>query len=200
MAPATRSRLRAPERRTLVEAAAAKLFAARGYAGTRLDDVAAEAGVTKPVLYRHFASKKALYLFLLERHQERQAAFRAPAAASGSGGAPLERVLEHWFAGVQEHPETWLMIFRDTTGDAEIQGARQAAQASARAGLAAFLVPQADGRLTDQEIDTAAELLRSAMAGLALWSLEHPEVTCRQLADLVDRAVRGLLSPPPRPS
>ena len=39
--------------------AADGLFAERGYAGTRLDDVAAAAGVTKPIVYRHFESKKA---------------------------------------------------------------------------------------------------------------------------------------------
>jgi hypothetical protein len=48
---------------------AGRLFARDGYAGTRLDDVAAAAHVTKPIVYRHFESKKALYLALLDKHE-----------------------------------------------------------------------------------------------------------------------------------
>src|SRR5689334_5973187 len=62
-------RLRAPERRQVVLDAAGRLFGERGYEGTSLNEVAAAAGVTKPILYRHFDSKRALYLALLERHR-----------------------------------------------------------------------------------------------------------------------------------
>lgn len=42
------------------------VFADRGYSGASMNDVAEAAGVTKPVLYQHFASKKALYGELVE--------------------------------------------------------------------------------------------------------------------------------------
>ena len=68
------------------------------------------------------------------------------------------------------------MIFHDTTGDAEIQGARAAARENAR-GLIATYLAGARPTASAAEIEPAAEeLVRSAMAGLALWSLEHPEV------------------------
>lgn len=51
----------AGERRDLIARAAGRLFAERGYAGTRLEDVAAAAQVTKPIVYRRFGSKKGLY-------------------------------------------------------------------------------------------------------------------------------------------
>src|SRR5262249_32044482 len=91
MAGAERRRLPAAARRALIEAAAARLFAERGYAATRLDDVAAAANVTKPVLYRHFETKKALYLALLERHRAQLPRFvqpRAPAAPPRRSGSP----------------------------------------------------------------------------------------------------------------
>jgi AcrR family transcriptional regulator len=40
---------------------AREIFAERGYQATTMDDVAAAAGFTKPILYQHFASKEALY-------------------------------------------------------------------------------------------------------------------------------------------
>ena len=55
------SRERAPHRevkRDAVVRAAAKLFTARGFKGTSLDDIAASLGVTKPTLYNYIANKE----------------------------------------------------------------------------------------------------------------------------------------------
>lgn len=51
-------------RRALADAALA-VFAERGYAAARLDDVAARAGVTRGALYHHFADKAELYLSVI---------------------------------------------------------------------------------------------------------------------------------------
>ena len=59
-------RMRAPERRKQLLEVARKVFAARGYHVVTMDDVAREAGVTKPILYDHFPSKRDLYRDLLE--------------------------------------------------------------------------------------------------------------------------------------
>ena len=191
METTTRARLRAPQRRAVIEAAAARLFAEHGYAATRLDDIAAAAQVTKPILYRHFASKKALYLALLVRHREQQLSLAPPAGPPLVGEPTLPMLLERWFDQVHEHAQTWRMIFRDSTGDADIQAARTAARENARGLIAAYLVgaghiPSAD------EIEPAAELVRSAMAGLALWSLDHPEVPHAFLASLINQIVLAL--------
>ena len=45
---------------------ALELFAQRGYRATTMDDIAEAAGVTKPLLYQHFSSKRALYLELVD--------------------------------------------------------------------------------------------------------------------------------------
>ena len=42
------------------------LFAEHGYSATTMDDIAEAAGVTKPLVYQHFDSKRALYLELLD--------------------------------------------------------------------------------------------------------------------------------------
>jgi AcrR family transcriptional regulator len=59
-------RLPADERRRQLLAVACDLFAATGFHDTSMDDIAEAAGVTKPVLYQHFPSKRALYGELLE--------------------------------------------------------------------------------------------------------------------------------------
>jgi AcrR family transcriptional regulator len=55
------------ERREQILDAATRAFARTGFAATGLDDVAAEAGVTHVILYRHFASKNELYRAVLDR-------------------------------------------------------------------------------------------------------------------------------------
>ena len=58
-------RLPAAERREQLLSVAITVFAEKGFHNTSMNDVADAAGVTKPVLYQHFASKRALYLELL---------------------------------------------------------------------------------------------------------------------------------------
>jgi AcrR family transcriptional regulator len=60
-------RLPRAERREQLLDAATRAFARAGFAATGLEDVAAEAGVTHVILYRHFASKTDLYRAVLDR-------------------------------------------------------------------------------------------------------------------------------------
>jgi AcrR family transcriptional regulator len=59
-------RLPAEERRAALLEISCRLFSEGSYRGTTTADIAREAGVTEPVLYRHFASKRDLYLACLE--------------------------------------------------------------------------------------------------------------------------------------
>ena len=60
-----RTRLPAKERRTAVVETACRVFAKSSYRGSTTAQIAREKGVTEPVLYRHFASKRELYLACL---------------------------------------------------------------------------------------------------------------------------------------
>jgi AcrR family transcriptional regulator len=61
------TRLPAAERREQLLETAVDLFARRGYAGATTAELARAAGVTEPILYRHFASKKDLFIAVIER-------------------------------------------------------------------------------------------------------------------------------------
>ena len=63
---ASRARLPAPERRAAVLECACRVFARGSYHGCTTAEIAREAGVTEPVLYRHFDSKRELYLACLD--------------------------------------------------------------------------------------------------------------------------------------
>ena len=60
-------RLPRAQRREQILAAATTAFARNGFTATGLDDIAAEAGITRVILYRHFESKTDLYQAALDR-------------------------------------------------------------------------------------------------------------------------------------
>lgn len=62
------SRLPRDERRGQLLIAASEVFVDRGYHAAGMDEIADRAGVSKPILYQHFASKLELYLAVLARH------------------------------------------------------------------------------------------------------------------------------------
>jgi AcrR family transcriptional regulator len=73
-----------PARRAAILAAAAGAFAERGFADTAMDDVAAAAGITRLIVYRHFDSKEDLYAAVLQHVRDRLA--EELALASGARG------------------------------------------------------------------------------------------------------------------
>jgi AcrR family transcriptional regulator len=68
---ATRPRLAAVERRAAVLDTACRIFSKGSYRGTTTAEIARESGVTEPILYRHFSSKRELYLACLDQAWER---------------------------------------------------------------------------------------------------------------------------------
>lgn len=188
-----RKRLPGAERRELILASAARLFGERGYAGTTLDEIAAASNVTKPILYRHFASKKALYLALLERHRDDLPRFFERVPSGLSFEERMEAILGAWFAYVEEHGYAWRMIFRDSGGDREIHEFRRGNQDRARDVLAGFIRSQKG--IPKRQVEPLAEFLRAGGAGLALWSLDHPEVSRATLVATASRVLAAVSTP-----
>jgi AcrR family transcriptional regulator len=185
-----RRRMPTAERRATILRAAGPLFARDGYAGTRLDDVAAAAGVSKPILYRHFDSKKALYVALLDRHEADLPLFfeRVAGVAPDLGAEALVRlILEHWLDYVRENRHAWAMLFRDGSGDDDLRRRRLEVSVRAREVMAAFVAGVGGERVPADQVEPTAELLTSGLAGLALWWIDRPNVPKRALVDVAAR-------------
>lgn len=76
----------ADESRQRVWAAAAEAFARRGFDGAKVDEIAAEAGINKAMVYYHFADKVTLYRAILQ--DMFAAVARATAEVRTAGGDP----------------------------------------------------------------------------------------------------------------
>ena len=100
-----RHRLSAVERRAAIVESALALFAERGFRGTTTRELASAVGVSEPVLYQHFATKKELYTAIVERMVE-QASRRFCASLDEIGEQPDD---ERFFRWVGETTLSWFL-------------------------------------------------------------------------------------------
>jgi AcrR family transcriptional regulator len=189
-----RKRLPVAERRALIVQAAGRLFGERGYDDARLDDIAAEAGVTKPIVYRHFDGKRALYLSLLERHREDLDSFAGAIPAEGDLEQRLRAVLEVWIDYVETHSYAWKMLFRDTGGGAQVMAFRRDVHARARTVLVDIIRSLAGRSIPRRELEPLAELMSMGMGSLVLWWIENPGISRAAVVDSITRVWLGVLT------
>ncbi|MGA2520870.1 MAG: TetR/AcrR family transcriptional regulator [Acidimicrobiales bacterium] len=118
-------RLPADRRRQQLLDVALTLFAQRGFNPTTMDDIAEAAGVTKPLLYQHFLSKRALYLELVDTVADTMLEAIGKAAAAAVG--PRQQVeggFAAYFHLVVTHADAFRLLFgSDVPNDPELSRA-----------------------------------------------------------------------------
>ncbi len=123
-------RLTAEQRRDQLLAVALELFAQRGYRATTMDDIAEAAGVTKPLLYQHFSSKRALYLELVDAIAQNLLAAISRAVSEADG--PRQQVelgFAAYFRLVVSHEAEFRLLYgRDHADDEELGRALRAVE------------------------------------------------------------------------
>jgi TetR/AcrR family transcriptional regulator len=130
-------------------AAAAGEFAARGFAGARVDRIARRARVNKAMLYYHFGSKQALYDALLRRTFA-EAAARVRAIADGDlpPADKIDRVIEAIAAFVEEHEHFPAIMMREIAeGGAHLDAATLAELAAVPRAVGAIVAEGVKRRL-----------------------------------------------------
>jgi TetR/AcrR family transcriptional regulator len=127
-------------------AAAAEEFAARGFAGARVDRIARRARVNKAMLYYHFGSKQELYRALLRQTFAAAAARLQPIVdAAAPADEKIDRVIETLAAFIRDHAFFPAIMLREI---AEGGGRLDAATLKALAAL-----PRAVGAIVQQGVD-----------------------------------------------
>jgi AcrR family transcriptional regulator len=197
---ARHQRLPAARRRDQLIDAAIGAFGQSGFHNTSMDDVAEAAGVTKPVLYQHFPSKRQLYQELLETIG---AELTEAVTSSATAETPHQQVLagfRAYFRFVAERPSAFRLLFGT--------GSREDEDFTATIGevedrLASVIAAYISAGLDDQH----RSMLGYAIVGLAevtgrKWATGHQpldpargEQLAQQLAELVWAGLRGLPKP-----
>jgi AcrR family transcriptional regulator len=171
-----------------------------------MDDIAEAAGVTKPVLYQHFRSKRALYLELLDDVGARlmEAITKATATASGPRHQ-VEAGFAAYFRFVAVHENAFRLLFGSL--------ARRDEEFSAAVRRVEDSIAEAVAALIDADIDAAHQrLLAYAVVGMAEGASSHvvtrrgqrqdgtgnrmididPDELARRIAELAWAGLRGV--------
>jgi AcrR family transcriptional regulator len=193
---ASNSRLSAARRRSEIEAAATTLLARKGVGATTMADIATAAGVTKPIIYRHFDSKQELCVALLERYRDELVAvplaeFRP--GADEESREQIERMLDAWLGWIEAHPDAAQLLFTPIPGESEEALVQRELFARQRGTQAAVVREFAPG-LDDREAEPLGEAIRAALGGVALWWLERPDVPREVPAQALVRMVEGTIA------
>jgi AcrR family transcriptional regulator len=121
----TGARLPAAERRLELIETAVRVFSEGSYRGTTTAEIAREAGVSEPILYRHFASKRDLYFAALEHvWAQAQAAWETAVADAPDVLAALETMGRGHFAVrdcKHQLSELWVQALSEATEDPELR-------------------------------------------------------------------------------
>jgi AcrR family transcriptional regulator len=186
-----RRRLPGHERRVLILEAALRTFAANGYDGAAMDEIALAAGISKAVVYDHVASKRDLYTQLMDAIRSEiertvEEALRAPGA---NGEERVHAAVEAIYGYVEEHPEASRLLVLELQG-ANVSAIGREMEERVTHHIARTLA--SDPGLfcghpdRARQLEILAELFKSAVLGLTSWWYRTPGV---DRADLVERTV-----------
>ncbi|QEU93846.1 TetR/AcrR family transcriptional regulator [Streptomyces kanamyceticus] len=196
-----RTRMTGAERREQLLDIGRTLFAAKGFEGTSVEEIAAKAGVSKPVVYEHFGGKEGLYAVVVDREMR---ALLDMVTGALTAGHPRELLEQAAFA-LLDYIETYTDGFRILVRDSPV-----AQSTGTFASLISDIATQVEdilgqefkGRGFDQKL---APLYAQALVGMVAltgqWWLDVRKPKKAEVAaHLVNLAWHGLdgLEPKPR--
>lgn len=175
----------------LILEAALRTFAANGYDGAAMDEIASAAGISKAVVYDHVASKRDLYTQLVfairdEIEQTVEAALRSPGV---TGEERVQAAVDAIYRYVEEHPEASRLLVLELQGTSVSTSGREL-EDRITDHLTSLL--GSDPKVFDGHPDRArqlvilAEIFKGTVLGLTSWWYRTPEAS---RADLVERTV-----------
>jgi AcrR family transcriptional regulator len=106
-------RLTASARRTQLIETARAVFAKRGYEATSMEEIAAKAKVSKPIVYEHFGGKEGLYAVLVDREMDYVVSRIAEAIGTGTPRQRVERAAMAFLSYVRDQPDGFVVLSRD---------------------------------------------------------------------------------------
>jgi AcrR family transcriptional regulator len=171
------------ERRAQILETATTTFAHAGYAGTSLEDIAREAGVSRVILYRHFESKADLYRAVLDRAYERL-------AATVPGPEFSDASVDGLVSAAAEDPAGFRLLFQHAAREPEFREEMDKFRAEmvtlAHRQLARIIRSRAWSRW-------AAELATTVAIEAVLAWLDAGQPDPARTPDRVRQAIRGVI-------
>jgi AcrR family transcriptional regulator len=188
-------RLSADARREQILEVALEVFATHGFHGASMNDVAEAIGVTKPVLYQHFDSKRDLYQALIDEVGNRLLANIAKATAEATDGrSQTELGFRAYFRWVSDDHDAFRFLFGSgTRRDDEFNAAVRRITAEAARAVAPLIAVDIDER----HRTTLAHALVGLAEGASRLLVDRgdefdPDEIAKEVADLAWAGLRAV--------
>jgi AcrR family transcriptional regulator len=110
----TRGRMTAAERREQLVDISRGLFAERGFDGTSIEEIAARAEVSKPVVYEHFGGKEGLYAVVVDREVRRLLGMMQDSLKAEHPRVLLEQAAFALLDYIEQAPDGFRILVRDS--------------------------------------------------------------------------------------
>jgi AcrR family transcriptional regulator len=158
------------ERRDQLLLVARKIFAERGFQPTTMDDIAKEAGFTKPILYQYFESKTELYREIVNQTAEKLlTSLRVAVGEVESPRAKIEVAFRVYFEMVVEETDAFRILFIHSH-----EGETQGDLRNVELGLVSFLEPLIAVRIKpDHRRQLAAGVVGIAEGAATAWLIQQ---------------------------
>lgn len=189
-------RLPAAERREQLIGVAISVFAQRGYHTTSMNHVAEAAGVTKPVLYQHFSSKRELFVELLTEIGDQLRTRIAKATADAPGPRQqIEAGFRAYFEYMDTHTDAYRVLFgAGARRDPEFASLTRSVEETIAEAIAELIV--VDGRPAEDRDLIAHTIVGMTEAASRYWLAHdrHPgiEELSAAVAGLAWSGMRGI--------
>ena len=176
------------------------IFVARGYQGSTVEDIAFAAGVTRPIVYKHYGSKDQIYLACLRYARTLlDASLLTQAFKNDSLSARLLAAAEGYFAFVETHQTPWRLLYESGTAVAGMASEENKRLRAKTVEQVFQLLREVAVNVSDLELMIRANAISGAGEQLAKWWVMHPDVSKEQVVSaLYDFSWAGLskFSPP----
>jgi AcrR family transcriptional regulator len=205
MDASVRSRLPRDERMEQTLNAAHGLFAERGYAAVTMEEIAAEVGVTKPLLYNYFGNKERLYIACMGRAGDALTTTIGDAVAQTDGpGAALAAGVRAFFAFLDSDRAAWAVLFDETLPRVGEVADRVAEYRGRILGLVSdsmlAQLPEERREAGRTEVEALSTAMLGAAEALARWWLRTEALSAEEAAELLIATVGPGLQARARPS
>lgn len=180
---------------------AGSVFSRHGFHSTSMEQIAEGAGVTKPLLYRYFGSKDALYLATITQVGNHLMSGLTMLMANPNAKERLKLIMLSFLTFVERHRDGWSVLYNEALTSVGPVGEKVAFFRTSFIEAAAKTIEELNEPAKSTSSEKAglkavalANIMVGAVEAGARWWIQHPEIPIRDMQKMIETSLMpGLL-------
>ena len=180
---------------------AGSVFSRHGFHSTSMEQIAEGAGVTKPLLYRYFGSKDALYLATITQVGNHLMSGLSLLMANPNPKERLKLIMLSFLTFVERHREGWSVLYNEALTSVGPVGEKVAFFRNSFIEASAKTIEELNDPSKAKSSDKAgiqavalANIMVGAVEAGARWWIQHPEIPIRDMQKMIETSLMPGLS------